>query len=217
MPKHRCARCRFPRPAADEPPAAGRTRSRAGPRAGTRCRGGLELKAFAEAQPGWQLLGVDPAAPMLALAEQTLGPLNARVELLEGYIDDAPDVRFDGASCLLTLHFLDAAQRLHSCASCTGACSPARRWWWPTTACRRIRTASCAGCSATPRSPKPRCCPRRCTARDRRHCRATATAGARTGSGAAAGGRLRRRGAVLCRLQLQGLGGVRRVKPTAPR
>lgn len=76
--------------------------------------GGLELKAFAEAQPGWHLLGVDPAAPMLALAEQTLGPLNARVELLEGYIDDAPDVRFDGASCLLTLHFLDATQRLHT-------------------------------------------------------------------------------------------------------
>lgn len=76
--------------------------------------GGLELKAFAEAQPGWQLLGVDPAAPMLALAEQTLGPLNARVELLEGYIDDAPDVHFDGASCLLTLHFLDARQRLHT-------------------------------------------------------------------------------------------------------
>lgn len=71
--------------------------------------GGLELKAFAEAQPGWQLLGVDPAAPMLALAEQTLGPLMSRVQLLEGYIDDAPDVRFDGASCLLTLHFLDAA------------------------------------------------------------------------------------------------------------
>ena len=52
--------------------------------------GGLELKAFAEAQPGWQLLGVDPAAPMLALAEQTLGPLMSRVQLLEGYIDDAP-------------------------------------------------------------------------------------------------------------------------------
>ena len=74
--------------------------------------GGLELKAFAEAQPGWQMLGVDPAAPMLALAEQALGPLNTRVELLEGYI--APDVRFDGASCLLTLHFLDAGQRLHT-------------------------------------------------------------------------------------------------------
>ena len=37
--------------------------------------GGLELKAFAEAQPGWQLLGVDPAAPMLALAEQRLHTL----------------------------------------------------------------------------------------------------------------------------------------------
>ncbi|MFX7621137.1 class I SAM-dependent methyltransferase, partial [Acinetobacter baumannii] len=73
-----------------------------------------ELKAFAEAQPGWQLLGVDPAAPMLALAEQTLGPLMPRVQLLEGYIDDAPDLRFDGASCLLTLHFLDAGQRLHT-------------------------------------------------------------------------------------------------------
>lgn len=45
--------------------------------------GGLELKAFAEAQPGWQLLGVDPAAPMLALAEQTLGPLMSRVQLLD--------------------------------------------------------------------------------------------------------------------------------------
>ncbi len=45
--------------------------------------GGLELKAFAEAHPGWRLLGVDPAAPMLALAEQTLGPLMAQVELLK--------------------------------------------------------------------------------------------------------------------------------------
>src|SRR2546427_721661 len=32
--------------------------------------GGLELKAFAEAQPAWQLLGVDPAAPMLALRSE---------------------------------------------------------------------------------------------------------------------------------------------------
>ncbi|HYQ24640.1 class I SAM-dependent methyltransferase [Stenotrophomonas sp.] len=76
--------------------------------------GGLELKAFAEAHPGWRLLGIDPAAPMLALAEQTLGPLMAQVDLLEGYIDDAPEVRWHGASCLLTLHFLDAAQRLHT-------------------------------------------------------------------------------------------------------
>ena len=36
--------------------------------------GGLELKALAEAHPGWRFVGVDPAGPMLALAKQTLGP-----------------------------------------------------------------------------------------------------------------------------------------------
>ncbi len=74
--------------------------------------GGLELKAFAERQPGWRFLGIDPSAEMLKLAEQTLGPLASRVELLEGYIDDAPNTRFDGATCLLTLHFLSTEQRL---------------------------------------------------------------------------------------------------------
>lgn len=76
--------------------------------------GGLELKAFAAAHPCWQLLGVDPSAEMLRLATQTLGPLVAQVQLLEGYIDDAPQQAFDGASCLLTLHFLNAEQRLQT-------------------------------------------------------------------------------------------------------
>lgn len=76
--------------------------------------GGLELKAFAEAHPGWRFLGVDPSAPMLALAVETLGPLAPRAELLEGRIDDAPDTAFDGATCLLTLHFLTPEQRLHT-------------------------------------------------------------------------------------------------------
>ncbi|NMW25215.1 class I SAM-dependent methyltransferase, partial [Rhodanobacter denitrificans] len=35
--------------------------------------GGLELKAFAEAQPGWRFVGVDPSAGMLKAAEVTLG------------------------------------------------------------------------------------------------------------------------------------------------
>lgn len=73
--------------------------------------GGLELKALAEAHPGWTFVGVDPAAAMLREAERTLGPLMARVELVEGYIDDAPRGPFDGATCLLTLHFLDAEER----------------------------------------------------------------------------------------------------------
>lgn len=79
--------------------------------------GGLELKALAEAHPGWTFVGVDPAAEMLALAERTLGPLMERVELVEGYIDDAPAGPFDGATCLLTLHFLDAEERCRTAAA----------------------------------------------------------------------------------------------------
>ena len=49
---------------------------------------------------------------MLKLARLTLGPLAERVELTEGYIDSAPEGPFDGASCLLTLHFVPLAERL---------------------------------------------------------------------------------------------------------
>jgi tRNA (cmo5U34)-methyltransferase len=76
--------------------------------------GGLELKALAEAYPRWRLLGVDPSAPMLELAVQTLGPLAPRVELLEGYVDAVPATGFDGAVCLLTMHFLSVQERLHT-------------------------------------------------------------------------------------------------------
>jgi tRNA (cmo5U34)-methyltransferase len=76
--------------------------------------GGVELNAFAEANPDWRLLGVDPSSEMLDLATRTLGPLSQRVELIRGYIDDAPDALFDGATCLLTLHFLSREERLHA-------------------------------------------------------------------------------------------------------
>lgn len=76
--------------------------------------GGLELKVFAEAHPQWRLLGVDPSAEMLKLAERTLGTLASQVELLEGYIDNVADEGFDGATCLLTLHFLSPEERLHT-------------------------------------------------------------------------------------------------------
>lgn len=78
--------------------------------------GGLELKVFAESQPGWTLLGVDPSPEMLKLAGATLGPLASRVELHEGYIDSAAQGLFDGATCLLTLHFLPPEQRRHTLA-----------------------------------------------------------------------------------------------------
>ncbi|EMD81949.1 class I SAM-dependent methyltransferase [Pacificimonas flava] len=74
--------------------------------------GGLELKVFAEAQPGWRLVGVDPSAEMLDLAREILGPLQRRVDLRQGYIEAAGQAPFDGAACLLTLHFLQREERL---------------------------------------------------------------------------------------------------------
>ena len=76
--------------------------------------GGLELKALAEAHPGWTLTGVDPSADMLTLAEQIVGPHAERVRLHEGYIDSAPAGPFDGAVCLLTLHFVPRDQRVET-------------------------------------------------------------------------------------------------------
>lgn len=76
--------------------------------------GGLELKALAETRPGWRLDGVDPSADMLRQASATLGEQASRATLHQGYIDDAPEGPFDGATCLLTLHFLPAAERLRT-------------------------------------------------------------------------------------------------------
>jgi tRNA (cmo5U34)-methyltransferase len=73
--------------------------------------GGMELKALADNHPGWHFVGVDPSLEMLRLAERTLGAQAARVDFVEGYIEDAPPGPFDAAVCLLTLHFLDPEAR----------------------------------------------------------------------------------------------------------
>ena len=78
--------------------------------------GGLETKAFAETHPGWTFDAVDPAAAMLELATKTLGPLASRVRMHNGYIDDAPTGPFAAATSLLTLHFLEPDQRVHTAA-----------------------------------------------------------------------------------------------------
>lgn len=78
--------------------------------------GGLELKAFAQAHPGWTFDGVDPASEMLKLAERILGPLAPRATLYRGYIDDTPIGPFDAATCLLTLHFLALEERRRTAA-----------------------------------------------------------------------------------------------------
>lgn len=76
--------------------------------------GGLEVKAFADAQPHWRFVGVDPSAEMIDLARRVLGPLQERVEWCRGTIDIAPPGPFDGATCLLTLHFLQRDERLRT-------------------------------------------------------------------------------------------------------
>ena len=73
--------------------------------------GGLELKVFAEAHPGWRFDGVDPSEEMLKLADATLGSLASRVRMHVGYIDAAPDGPFDAAVCLLTMHFIALEER----------------------------------------------------------------------------------------------------------
>lgn len=74
--------------------------------------GGLELRAFATAQPGWRLTGVDPSAAMLEIARQTQGDLAARSDLINGTVAAAPEGPFDGASCILTMPFIPAEDRL---------------------------------------------------------------------------------------------------------
>ena len=76
--------------------------------------GGLEIKTFAEARPGWRFDGVDPSAEMLNLAKVTLGPLADRVCLHHGLIDCAPEEPFDAATCILTLHFVARDERLRT-------------------------------------------------------------------------------------------------------
>lgn len=71
----------------------------------------MELRCFAEMQPGWRFDGVDPSREMLELAKATLGGLASRVAFHEGYIHSAPDGPFDAAVCLLTLHFLEEGAR----------------------------------------------------------------------------------------------------------
>jgi tRNA (cmo5U34)-methyltransferase len=74
--------------------------------------GGLELKSLADDHPGWTFDGVDPSADMLRTAERTVEPHRARIRLHEAYVEAAPPGPFDGATCLLTLHFVPGDRRL---------------------------------------------------------------------------------------------------------
>ncbi|EWY40845.1 methyltransferase [Skermanella stibiiresistens SB22] len=76
--------------------------------------GGLEIKAMAEAQPDWRFTGVDPSPAMLDLARQAVSPFADRIDFVMGTVDQASAGPFDGATCLLVLHFLDRSARLQT-------------------------------------------------------------------------------------------------------
>lgn len=76
--------------------------------------GGLELAALATAQPEWRFTGVDPSPAMVALARQAVVPFAERVQLVTATVDQVPAGPFDGATCLLTLHFLERGERLRT-------------------------------------------------------------------------------------------------------
>ena len=72
----------------------------------------METKAMAEAQPTWQFTGVDPSPAMLNLARNEVEPFADRVDLVEGTVDQVPEGPFDGATSLLTFHFIPREERL---------------------------------------------------------------------------------------------------------
>lgn len=76
--------------------------------------GGLELRAMAKMNPGWSFDGVDPSPQMLSQARAVTQEFADRITLHEGYIEDAPEGPFDGATCLLTLHFLSQEDRIRT-------------------------------------------------------------------------------------------------------
>lgn len=82
--------------------------------------GGLELASMAAARAGWRFTGVDPSDAMLDLARAAVAPHADRVALVTGLIDAAPPGPFDGATCLLTLHFLPRDERLRTLQALRG-------------------------------------------------------------------------------------------------
>jgi tRNA (cmo5U34)-methyltransferase len=70
---------------------------------------GQELIAFAQAHPGWRLVGVDPSSGMLDIARDKVARAGVadRVELHLGTAGDLPpDAGFDAATALLVMHFI---------------------------------------------------------------------------------------------------------------
>ena len=70
---------------------------------------GMELLNYSQANPDWQLTGVEPSAEMMAIAKSELEDrgLRSRSTLHTGYLDSLPKTEpMDAATLLLVMHFL---------------------------------------------------------------------------------------------------------------
>ncbi|OCT11347.1 methylase [Paenibacillus pectinilyticus] len=73
--------------------------------------GGNELSAWGPSNPNWSFTGVDISEEMLKIAKHKAAQLDieSRVTLIQGTMDDVQpsDAKFDAASCILVLHFVN--------------------------------------------------------------------------------------------------------------
>lgn len=75
--------------------------------------GGQEILTLS-LQEGWRFTGIDPSEAMLAEACRRLdeGKRMERVTFIEGVVEDLPEsIIYDGATCMLVLHFIQDEQR----------------------------------------------------------------------------------------------------------
>ena len=76
--------------------------------------GGNEIVTFGKANPTWTFSGVDPSEDMLAVAIQKAkdeGIEDERVSIHTGTIEQVEfDEKFDAATCLLVLHFVETVE-----------------------------------------------------------------------------------------------------------
>lgn len=76
--------------------------------------GGQEMVTLGRKHEKWLLTGIDPSERMLDIAEGRVraAALDSRVTLLHGTIDRIPQShRYDGAACMLVLHFVESLSR----------------------------------------------------------------------------------------------------------
>lgn len=69
---------------------------------------GKETVSCSRRNPGWSLVGFDPAGPMLEVAKKKVlaSNLEGRISFVHGTVDDVEESDFDAATSILVMHFL---------------------------------------------------------------------------------------------------------------